>query len=110
MPVGALLFKYVSGGLLFLCLVLGGSLYLEKRASAKKDTQLEKQGETIRGQEAELVRLSTEKDNQGKVTVRTVERVVKGDPEVKVLTKVIREAPIEADCKTPALDILRNSL
>ncbi len=62
------------------------------------------------GLQKDLNRISEEKNNQATVTTRTIERVVRGDPKTHIVTKIIREAPVEKECKTPALQTLKDTL
>ena len=96
-----ILWKYATGGLAILSLVL---LILWK-AEQRHSTKVEKRAQYY---QSELQRISSEKDEQREISGRNVEKVVRGDPIVKETVRVIREAPLPGNCETPGLETLRN--
>lgn len=88
------LLKWALGGTLFLSLMLGGALMLEKRQNGKLTRQ-------VVSLNAQLQSLSTKKDEQGKTTSRTITetKIIYRDAD-KVAGR-IENAPTAPDCKTP---------
>ena len=60
--------------------------------------------------EAQLAKINEAGKAQKRTSERTVEQVVKGDPQTKVIVKTIREAPNPEGCRTPGLETLRDVL
>lgn len=89
------LLKYVAGGLAALALLLGIALKMERAHSAKQQVQIERLNDRLRS-------ISAARDEQGKTTVRTIERakVVYRDADTRA--KVVEAAPLApGQCRTP---------
>ncbi len=56
----------------------------------------------LREARAELVRISTAKDEQGKATERNIEKARDGESEARRVSDRIRNAPVSGKCETPA--------
>ena len=93
----SLLWKYVCGGMAFLCIMLGIRLYMETRHSAKLQAQVVKLS-------AELQRISTAKDEQGKTTGANIKQAEKQIVYVDRVVTKLENRPIKAEgCETPDL-------
>lgn len=99
----ASLWQLIALGLAVFALVQHFQLAGERRHSAKVEAQLAKVT-------AQLQRISTARNDQRVVTQRTVAQVTQGQERVRTVVKAIHDAPNPPDCRTPALDQLRNVL
>lgn len=88
------LLKWALGGTLFLSLMLGGALFMEKRQNTKLKAQ-------VQSLNAQLRAVSTTQNNQRVATERTITetKIIYRDAE-KVAER-IEKAPTASDCKTP---------
>lgn len=86
--------KYIAGGLGAIALMLGLALHFERKGHEK--TRLQNAA-----LQAELQRITTARDEQGKTSTRTVERVVKGDPVIIRQVERVEAAPLPGQCRTP---------
>jgi hypothetical protein len=86
--------KYVCGALLFLTLVLGIALKVERVHSHKLDKRIVELT-------AELKSLSTAKNDQKVETVKRIEAVKERVRHADDRAKVIEQAPLPGQCKTP---------
>lgn len=59
---------------------------------------------------AELAGISTAKNEQARTTERTIAKANESQRQAKVITRIIHDAPLPADCGTPALDVARSVL
>jgi uncharacterized protein HemX len=89
------------GGIaVLLAIALGISiiaLKAEQRHSGKLQVRI---GELT----AQLEAISIAKNEQVKTTDRNIAKANKGQAEAKVVTRIIHDAPLPANCETPALD------
>jgi hypothetical protein len=88
--------QLVAMALAALCLLLA---YQRNDARHDRDSYL-KQRDYYRG---ELQRVTSKRDEQHKVSDRTVTQVVRGQDSVRTIVKTIHDAPNPPDCKTPQL-------
>jgi hypothetical protein len=95
------LIRYWREGIMGLLLIALGisviALKLEKRHSGKLQAQIV----TL---SAKLESISTAKNEQRQTTERTIKGAIEGQARAKVITRIIHDAPLPADCGTPALD------
>ncbi len=94
---------HISLGLAALCLILAGLWQMDKAGAQKWKAR----AETYR---AQLDAISTAKNEQLRTTEGNVLKVESGDPEVRTIVKVIREASNPENCGTPGLTTLREVL
>lgn len=97
------LWQLVSIGLAGLCILL----WFQRNDARHDAVNYSRQRDYYHG---ELTRITSKRDEQTKVSERTVEKVVKGDPVVQKIVQVIHDAPNPPDCKTPGLSTLRGVL
>lgn len=88
------LWKYASAGLLFVCIMLGIGLAMERRHSAKLQGQVVKLV-------AELKRISTAKDEQQIVTRDRIVTVREKEKSAGKVAERIEAAPLPGKCETP---------
>jgi hypothetical protein len=98
-----MILKYLTGGLAFVCLMLGIALHMERRAHAKANDR-------IATLTAKLEAISTARDEQRQATDRNIAKAHEGQEQAKVITRIIHDAPLPADCGTPALETARDVL
>ena len=89
-----MIFKYVSGGLLFVCLMLGLRLGIEIRHAHKVEAQLAKVT-------AQLNAITSARDTQKAETAERIKVVTRTIHDADQRAKVAEQAPIEPGCKTP---------
>ena len=58
----------------------------------------------------QLEQISTARNEQKQTSAKTVREVIEGQDKVRTVVKVIHDAPNPEECRTPALDVLRNEL
>jgi hypothetical protein len=101
------LIRYWREGIMGLLLIALGisiiALNVEKRHSGKLQAQIV----TL---SAKLESISTAKDEQRQTTERTIKGAQDGLAHAKVITRIIHDAPLPADCGTPALETAKGVL
>lgn len=88
------LWKYSAAGLLFMSLLLGMALHLERRAKAREVAK-------VATLTAELKRISTERNEQAARTGKAIERVRIVYRDAERQAERIERAPLPGQCKTP---------
>jgi glucose-6-phosphate-specific signal transduction histidine kinase len=96
------LYKYIAGGLLFVCLLLGLRLGLEIRHAHKLETQLAKAT-------AQLNAITTARDTQKATTTERIKVVTRTIHDADGRAKVIEQSPLPGECRTPSA-VLRADL
>jgi cob(I)alamin adenosyltransferase len=88
------LWKWLFGGSLFLCIMLGIALQIEKRHSHKLN-------ERVISLTAELNRISTVKNEQKVVTQEKIKVVTRTIHEAEKRAEKVEQAPLPGQCRTP---------
>jgi hypothetical protein len=88
------LWKWLFGGSLFLCIMLGIALKLERIHSHKLN-------ERVVSLTAELNEISSKKNEQQVVTREKIKVVLQKTREADDQAKKIEQAPLPGECKTP---------
>lgn len=95
--------QLVSIGLAGLCVLL----WFQRNDARSDAARYMKQRDYYHG---ELTRITAAKSAQKQTTDKNVAKVIEGQERVRTVVKTIHDAPNPPDCKTPALDQLRNVL
>jgi uncharacterized protein YqfA (UPF0365 family) len=102
--------QLVSLGLAALLIVQHFSLVAARHDAARWHSQSDKNAAQAVNYRRQLNAISTKRNEQAKVTTRTVEKVVQGQVQIRTIVQHIHDAPNPPDCGTPALGELRNEL
>jgi hypothetical protein len=86
--------KYIAGGLLVVCIVLGVALKVERVHTAKQAAQIVKLN-------AELQRITTAKNEQRAETTERLKVVTRTIHDADGRAKVVEQAPLPGGCKSP---------
>ena len=89
-----MIYRYVSGGLLFLLILTGIAFKLEQRHSHKLQGQVVK----LKG---ELDRISSEKNRQQVITRERIVEIERKSGEADKRARVVEAAPLPGQCRTP---------
>jgi hypothetical protein len=100
---GASAWQLIALGLAGLCIIL----WFQRNDARSDAARWQKQDAA---HVAELQRISTKKNEQGRTSEKTVTQVVQGQDRVRTVVKTIHDAPNPPDCRTPGLSNLRNVL
>lgn len=87
--------KWIAGGLLFVTIILGIALKMEKIHSAKQAVQISKLA-------GELKRISTERNEQREETGERIKVATRTIGEADKRAEVVEKAPLPGQCRTPA--------
>jgi hypothetical protein len=88
------LWKWLFGGSLFLCIMLGIALKLERIHSHKLN-------ERVISLTAELKRISTVKNEQKIITQEKIKVVTRTIREAEKRAEKVEQAPLHGQCRTP---------
>jgi hypothetical protein len=102
--------QIVSLALAALLIVQHFQLVSARHDAARWHSQSDKNAKLASGYKDQLDSISTKRNEQAKVTTRTVEKVVQGQVQIRTIVQHIHDAPNPPDCGTPALGELRNEL
>jgi hypothetical protein len=94
--------KYITGGLLVVCIVLGIALKVERVHTAKQAAQIVKLN-------AELQRITTAKNEQRAETTERLEVVTRTIHDADGKAKAVEQAPLPGQCRSPS-EIMRADL
>ena len=90
------LWKWIGGGLLFLTLILGIALQVEKRHSRK----LSERNTVLTQKLDELAKRSKETQAQTKQVITRYQKITV--PKVEERVRIVEKAPLPGQCRTPA--------
>jgi cob(I)alamin adenosyltransferase len=88
------LWKWLFGGSLFLCIMLGIGLQIEKRHSHKLNDR-------VVSLTNELNRISTAKNEQKVITQEKIKVVTRTIREAEKRAEKVEQAPLPGQCRTP---------
>lgn len=89
------LLKYVCGGLLFVCLMLGLALHVERVHAHKLERRVTELSATLK-------RITTAKDTQHTVTKTNIVTVTKTIHDADGKARKVETAPLPGNCRTPS--------
>lgn len=101
------LIRYWREGIIGLLLMALAGSFIALKVEQRHAAKLQAQVVTLT---AKLESISTAKNEQRQTTERTIKGAIEGQARAKVITRIIHDAPLPADCGTPALDTAREVL
>lgn len=87
--------KYIAGGLLIVCIVLGIALKVERVHTVKQAAQIVKLN-------AELQRITTAKNEQRSETAERIKVVTRTIHDADGKARVVEQAPLPGQCRSPS--------